>query len=201
MHRFFAEIVRCPVVRPIFDSLTHFTPFFYVFFFFFFLEPFPKPDSPHMRVGAYPLSTTLLTPLDSTSPSSCTEHALSIHFLFCDLSSLFKIIWPELLYGSMYGCYLLFVGMISYFYDTFWFEGVLPFFDSHSFIFIFWRFLFFSFRECSQAHCFARGSELEYLEAVRACAMRRHLCDLGTCLFNCFFFFFAFFAVGHIYLS
>ena len=36
MHRFFAEIVRCPVVRPIFDSLTHFTPFFYVFFFFFF---------------------------------------------------------------------------------------------------------------------------------------------------------------------
>ena len=42
---------------------------------------------------------------------------------------------------------------------------------------------------------------LEYPEAVRACAMRRHLRDLvTTCLFNCSFFF-AFFAVGHIYLS
>ena len=38
---------------------------------------------------------------------------------------------------------------------------------------------------------------LEYPEAVQACAICHHLCDLGTCLFNCFFFFFFFFFFLH----
>ena len=171
-------------------------------FFMYFLDPLPKPDSPPMHVGTFPLSTTLLMPSDSTSPSSCTKHALFIHFLFCDLSPTLQDYM--LLYGSMDGCYesfiLLFVGMISFFYNTFWFEGVLPFSWFSFFYFHFWRF-FFSFKECFQAHCFAQGSVLEYPEAVWACAMCHHLHDLGICLFNCLFFFFAFFAIGHIYLS
>jgi hypothetical protein len=32
---------------------------------------------------------------------------------------------------------------------------------------------FLSFRECFWAHCFARGSVLDFRDAVRACAMRR----------------------------
>jgi hypothetical protein len=54
-----------------------------------------------------------------------------------------------------------------------WFEGVLSPFIFNCFILDFRRLL--SFRECpccSWAHCFARGSVLEYREAVRACAMR-----------------------------
>ena len=57
-----------------------------------------------MHMGAYPLSTALLTLPNSASLNSCTEHALFIHFLFCHLSSLSKILWLELLHGSMDGC-------------------------------------------------------------------------------------------------
>ncbi|KAF8973002.1 hypothetical protein BDZ97DRAFT_1778713 [Flammula alnicola] len=34
----------------------------------------------------------------------------------------------------------------------------------------------FGFRECSWVHRFARGSVLEYWEAVRACAMHQSTC-------------------------
>jgi hypothetical protein len=181
---FLAEIVRRSAARSIFNSHSVNSLSFY----FLFLDLSPKPDSPHMRVGAYALS--LLTPSNSTSPSSCAEHALFIHFLFCDLAPLFKILWPELLQGPMNGCqefarmlYFIicwYVSLILYLWNIFWFEGVLP-----SLLFFIFAFLedFFSFRECSRAHCFARGSVLEYPEAVRACAMRRYPRKLGTFLF------------------
>ena len=52
------------------------------------------------------------------------------------------------------GCFiLLLVGMISYFWDIFWFEGVLPLLIL-IFLFSFLE-IFYSFRECSWAHCFA----------------------------------------------
>ena len=95
---------------------------------------------------------------------------------------------------SLLGPFLfIFVGMFSmilYSWGISWFEGV-------PFLLIFVPLYFacletlFSFRECSQAHCFARGSVLEYPEAVRACAMCRYPWNLGTFLSSyCFLSFF-----------
>ena len=133
-----------------------------------------------MRVSAYPLFATIFMLPNSAFLSSCAECALFIYFLFCDLSSLYKILRPELLHGSMDGYlefarmfYVLFVGMF-FFLGTF-----LGLRECVSLLFLlvyishFWRLL--GFRECSYcswAHCFARGSVLEFQEAVRACTMR-----------------------------
>ena len=109
---FLAEIVRRPVARPIFNfpSVNSLS-----FLYFWtipeagftshargrlstFHHPFPCRQSPCF---VFPDLEHLL---NSTSLSSCAEHALFIHFLFCNLSPLFKILWPELLHGPMDGC-------------------------------------------------------------------------------------------------
>jgi len=91
---FLAEIVRRPVARPIFNfPLVNSLSFLYFWTIpeAGFTSPcFVFPDLEHL--------------LNSTSLSSCAEHALFIHFLFCNLSPLFKILWPELLHGPMDGC-------------------------------------------------------------------------------------------------
>ena len=125
---FFAKIVRCPVVCPIFDSPTQFTLFFLCIFWTLYQSQI-HPPCMWALFHCLLLFSCHQIPLHQVA-------ALSMHyssiFYFVTYHQLFKIIWPELLlYGSMDGCYesfiLLFVGMISFFYNTFWFEGVLPF--------------------------------------------------------------------------
>ena len=89
--------------------------------------------------------------------------------------------------------------------ETYWFEGVLSLLLFLLFyILLCWR--LFRFRECSWAHCFARGSVLDFREAVRACAMRRSsvikvhpLFLLFLCVFRAVSPFYLYFVVYSIY--
>ena len=181
MYRFFLpRLLGAQLCAPFsIPPLNSLSSFIYVFF-----EPFPEAGFiPHAR-GRF---STVYHP----------SHAIGFHFAALSMrysaySFTLQNIWPELLYGGQWMDFMIrsplfFICWYDFLFLQYFLVWGVPPFLILILLFSLWRFFFFNFRECSRAHCFARGSVLEYPEAVRARAMRRHLRNLGTCLFNCFF--------------
>ena len=112
------------------------------FLYMYFLDPFPRPDSPHMHVGAFPLSTTLLTLLDSTLPCWACTIGILIH------SSKYMartVVWANgwiLWFGIPYFFFFLLVWFLI-FVILFGLRECFPFWFLF-FYFYFWRFFLVS---------------------------------------------------------
>ena len=164
---FFAEIVRCPVARPIFDSPS------VIHSFYFWTLPRSRIHLTCVRALIHCPFSRRRIPLRRVAALS-THYSFIFYFATYHHSSRFygrsccMGQWMDV--RSSLGCFiLLFVGMIFYPSDISWFEGVLPFF-----IFIF-LFLFFG-------DFLDSGSALWHIASLEGvCWNIRRLCERAQC--------------------